>query len=68
MVSVFEKEEQFAEDLGQVRPVDLIYDQNECLFGVGDGLFSKPSEGPVLEFEFAILGRSPTLDEVLVGV
>ena len=63
MVSVFEEEEQFAEDLGQVRPVDLIYDQNECLFGVGDGFFGKPSEVPVLELEIAILGRSPTIEE-----
>ena len=68
MVSVFEEEKQFAEDLGQVRPVDLIYDQNECFLGVGGGLFGQPFEGPVLEFERAVFSGPPAFDEVLIGV
>ena len=41
MVPVFEEEEQFAEDLGQVRPVDFIDDEYEVVALFFFGSFSQ---------------------------
>ena len=66
---VFEEEEQFTEDLGQVRTVDLIDNQYKRLVvWVIGRFFGEPLEGSGLELKFAIFGRSPSFNKVLVGV
>jgi len=59
---------QLAEHLAQVAAVDLVDDEDVAVVGVGFRLPAEAVEHAVLELEPAALPRSPTLDEVLVGV
>ena len=63
-----DQHQQFAENPGEISPVDLIDDEDERCVRLLLGPLAELEEHPVPQSEAAFFVRSPALDEVLVGV
>ena len=72
LVSVLEQKVEFTEHLGQVGPVDLVNDQDECLVAMFDGSADELPEGTGLQLKSnrpaIAVARAVALKEIFIGV